>query len=57
MAKMVARMTKSDEIDLRHKFEAECRGSGFDLAMNSLGHYKNPQVQGMWVEVKLRGEA
>lgn len=50
-------MTKSDEIKLRHEFEANCRHEGFSTAMTALAKYVDPQVQGMWKIVKERGES
>jgi hypothetical protein len=48
-------MTKSDEITLRHQFEANCRHSGLDTRLTFLGNYADPGVQELWVEVKTRG--
>lgn len=47
-------MNKAEEIKLRHDFEANCRHAGFSTEMNALAKYVDPQVQGMWKEVKER---
>lgn len=49
-------MTKSDEIKLRHEFEANCRHDGLNTALTALGNYADPGVQGMWGIVKGRGK-
>lgn len=50
-------MNKKDEIDLRHKFEANCRHSGLNTKLKGRGaEYEDPTVELMWKEVRARGE-
>lgn len=49
-------MTKQDEIELRHRFEVNCRHSGLDTRLTGIGNYYDPGVQGLWEQVKERGE-
>lgn len=47
-------LSKQELIDLRHKFEKDCRGKGIDIALNSLGNYKSHQAAGLWRDCQAR---
>jgi hypothetical protein len=48
-------MNKSEEIELRHKFEANCRHDGLSTAMTALAKYVDPSVNSMWKSIRNRG--